>query len=254
MSDDEKFLFIGGDGEELPEPIKELLKSIIGNTLHSESAHDSDADVINPAVEQYNLGPNDLCVIAEGDVEAADEQMFDLVELLDPAEFAGEFPDWEERVMNSYVLGNWYGEENEEGQLGWFPRVKLMKIDQDQWIKFWQHNFGGVRLDIPSGWITQRFSELVIGLADANPDLDFPRPIQCMECGGLTVFIELRTTRMVRSQAGAFHGQTDKDPNHLYGISNVNDDRDAVWHLWCCSCDYRMEIPESVRIFYNERS
>lgn len=259
MHDDPEFFFVGGDGEEPPEEVIEFLRNLKNKLLGETPRHEVTADIVNPNQEQYNLGPGDQCLVILGQNEeprAVDDTTYTLVQILDPEEFTEEFPDWETRLMNSYVLGMWYGAGNDLGELGWFGRVNLMKINGWQWAATEAHNTGKKELLMPCPWLIRRYGETIEGLRIANPELEMPSPICCGHCSSPSVLMKYRQTQETIGIVGAYPVSLQgKDPNDFYLLSenSVRDERAA--QLMCLDCLETTFLDlDAQQIYFNTRN
>ena len=252
MSDDDGEIVWAGGPDDLPEPIREFLQNMIGQRVLHRESHDG-AEVVMPSSDQLTLGPGDLVVEAlDGSTNDHMKQIFTCVALVDPEEHAEQFPDWETRVLNSHVLGWWYVPNNEP-MLGWFPRYKLMRIEQWQFEALLDHN-NGKKLDFPCPWLTEVFNNTVHGLATANPEVARPSPIPCGNCGKRTVQAVVRSTTERRYNANWFEVPTDKDPEGFYVDQLTAHVETTHVELRCLNCDAHVDVPladEDVEETYN---
>lgn len=245
MTDDgDEFFVVGGNGEELPEELKHALRKILENVPTQETTDKISAEDLTPAFEQLQLVPGDLCLLAmdPGETVEVDKQFFTLVAIQDPKEHAEQYPDWAARLVNGYLPGMWYGEGNPGGELGWFSRVMLLKIEPWQWDEVTEHNARTRLINAPSTWMTRRYNEILKGLSEANPDRELPTPIACGECGSLTVEIILIKTTVRECLVGAFHHSKDKDPNDFYTTSNSSEVITGSAKLQCLTCKTETDL------------
>jgi len=216
----------------------------------SNAVGDQDAENLHPTPRQYALGPGDWAITAGSNTDL--DQNLQLVHLVDPADHAEEFPDWEDRVMGvdrpAHVLGYWYdklrGEEPIEG-LGWFPRVKLIPITEEQQQLFWEWTHEGDFPDTMPEWMEELFRTHTDELAKASPG-EVPRFVRCGECGGGKVILQLRHDITWSIPAGEVveDGQIKYCPAGQHAT-----DQSKSARLHCIDCHASMELgPEELRL------
>lgn len=259
MQDNNDFIFVGGEGDEPPEEVKEILRKLIsGQLLGQNTRHEVTADLVNPNQEQYDLGPGDHCLVILGQNEeprAVDDTTYTLVKVLDPEQYADEFPDWETRLMNSYVLGMWYGAGNDLGELGWYGRVNLMKIEPWQWDAVEAHNTDKKGLEMPCQWLIRRYGETIDGLRLSNPNLEMPSPIYCGTCSRPTVMLKMRQVTEVMGIAGFYPTSLQGKKNSDFYMLSENELKDeGTAALHCISCDAKAWLDlDETDIYFNTR-
>ena len=244
MDDDDDYEVIpfSGNLEELPEMIAKIISRSLAAKPNVLKPHDPISDRLMPSRAQLELGPGDLCLLAAAEQDP-DERTYQLAQLLDPIDYADQYPDWEERVVvRTYLFGRWYDGENDLGGLGWFPRVRLIKLDQWQWDQVMAHIRGKKPLEVPCRWMLQLFSEAVIGVADANPDVPMSRPLPCGTCGSLTVVARLFKSMDTEGVFGTFSNTPGKNPRDIYmGNTLYFKEEERAW-LRCISCGASVEL------------
>lgn len=259
MEDNTEFIFVGGEGDEPPEEVKELLRKLISEKLLGEPpAREVTADVVNPNREQYNLGPGDHCIVILGQDEeprVEGDNSYTLFQVLDPEEYADEFPDWEVRLKNSYLLGYRYDQEEELGDLGWVARVNLMKVEEWQWDEVQAHNSGQQTLEMPCAWLNCVYGYTIEGLRVANPDLEMPSPIFCGECGQPTVMLKMRQVSESFGIAGTYPvSRQGKKASDFYLLSEGAGRDIGTAELCCIACEATVEVDlDQHDVFFNRR-
>lgn len=239
MSEEGGAFFIGGEGD-VPEEIRKFLQHAVGATIFSDNVHERIANEVMPNEEQLSLGEGDTTIISSED-DAHSSTEFQVLKIMDPSEHADDFPDWEERLFNSYVFGQWYDADNLVGEYGWFPRVNLIKINDEQWDRVMNHIAKKERMTYPEVWLIERYNHTIVGLAKANPG-SFPVPMTCGECGRLTVTLDITGTKKKSYTVGTFTDNTDRDPQGFYSCSSSYVEEDFVGQLHCLGCGFKLQM------------
>jgi len=237
-------------GDDVPEQIQELLRKMISRSMLTGNAHDAVAEQVRPSQEQFDLGPGDFVSVSNS--EDGGGSVICAARLLDPNEYAEDFPDWEERVLNSFVLGTWYTPDQLQGELGWFARSKLVKLSPAQFSEFfeWIKN-GEVPNPVPA-WIAQRYNEVVIGLNEANEDF-MPNPLKCGGCGSLAQVLDVSYSHRSLHSVGRFRDKEGKDPNAYYAASQHSETEKRETLLRCLNCGATEDV-DGVEIFFHSGS
>lgn len=196
---------------------------------------------IQPLPQQLAFGPGDVAILATANTPL--EGDFTVLKCLDPAEYADQFPDWQDRLMgvgvggfvdswNSHVLCEAFGREDQELTIGWFSRVKLLPIakyrykEARSWLK------KGWPDEIPD-WVTKYHRKYSDALAVQAPD-KVPRSVICPNCKSNEV--ELKVSRRVVYSGMAGQLTIDGKPRYITVTDPVIDDS-HVSVLHCLSCD-----------------
>lgn len=246
--DEESFSFEFGG--ELPEELKALLQGITRKAMDSGLAHDHAADEVMPSKEQLGLVPGDYVAITHS--EQPSDSEFMIAEVINPELHAEEFPDWEDRLLASYLFVKWYSRGNLEGLLGWVPRAKLVLCSESQfqtmtsWIKG-EETLG----DNPPDWLVVLYNNALAGLADANPE-GMPYPVKCPDCGGFGVLVKLTKTATEHYAMGTGHEVRDeewKKENHWHVVTPYHKDYKTVADLLCKECGYETRLPDELEMF-----
>jgi DNA-directed RNA polymerase subunit RPC12/RpoP len=233
---------------EVPEELQELLQGLVSRAMLSNQPHRDQAvaDGVKPSAEQFALGPGDLAsVISTG----SDDRQLTVIEILDPEPYGEDFPDWEERLYKSYVLGRWYDTDTVTGEVGWFPRVRLVKLEQSHF----DYLLDLIRRDesitgIPPHWLVSRHAELVSGLNKANDNF-MPEPVKCESCGGRAVFVETTTTERKIYAPGTFNIE-EHDEASLYAYACYHTEESAEAVMVCMDCEREDDLKEQGREIY----
>lgn len=258
MNDQNGGVFFLGGGDDIPEELKAILQKMLGKALHTSNVHDDVADQINPSAEQYALVPGDRVIVGNetdgGDGLSVAEGEFTLAELLDPSAYADEFPDWEERLYNGRMFGRWFAPYQLEGDLGWFPRIQLVKLPE-QWM--WDRIMSWIRGEERPNfydhepWMTQRLNEVCEAVSVAN-DCSAPRPLPCGDCGALTTLVKAEVLSKYGLGVG-FFSHPDRDPTGLYQMTNVTEETVRSASLYCMTCKAEAPVDLDEITIYMDR-
>lgn len=195
-------------------------------------------DGLKPFQAQYDMGPGDLAIVSTA--ESFIDRDFTAVTLVDPAEHTEEFPDWEERLQNSYVLCQWISERDPDGDVGWFARVKLIAVAEEHFsnIKEWvaKQNFP----ESPPAWLTGYYNEYQDSLAQVTPGA-VPVTPTCPNCGSRQIQIHAMHVQRLAAQAG----ELSKDGQVKY-VARHDPTMDCTTeaHLHCMDCNDRGDLDD----------
>jgi hypothetical protein len=187
---------------------------------------------LKPTPSQYQIGPGVFAVIAGTDAKL--DQDLTAVKVLDPEQHAETWPDWQERVQNSYLLCQWNSALDPVGGIGWFARVRLIELDEDKyreirhWLEDWSNNAPS---DMPT-WMTERYNQYTDALAAASPGL-IPQTAKCGVCGSANVAFVFKHYTEFISQAGEL--QTD-GATYFVPLTDSRSECKSVAHLACHDC------------------
>ena len=187
---------------------------------------------LNPLDFQFGIGPGDKCLMATSNIPV--EEDFTLMEIIDHEKYTELYPDWEERFqMNRHVLARFFSLEDPEGAIGWFARVKLIPITEEQFAETEAWRVDGWPNDVPE-WVTEGFTRYTDALAERAPTL-IPVLVTCgnQDCQGRDVHLHISGRRRFDARAG----EIQRDGKTVY--VPVNDPGgDTTWaaHLMCTDC------------------
>lgn len=174
------------------------LMAMLLNNNSFLGASESVEDTIMPLDEQLNFGPGDAAILASANTGL--EQDFAVVRGVDPEQHAETWPDWEERLLKSFVLCEIFSRSDPDISLGWINRVKLLPIKAYRYkdLRRWRKN--GFPDDMPE-WIMACYRKYTDALSERAPNV-VPRAVTCPKCGKRNV--ELVVTRRLeyRGRAG----------------------------------------------------
>jgi hypothetical protein len=198
-------------------------------------------DVVNPTSEQYALQHGDGCIIV-GTRSTVDRD-FNIGVVLDPADHAKLFPDWEERIFKGYLLLGWKSTDDPIGDLGWFSRSKLMRVEPERYKELVGYLDGdGLPDEIPD-WLKERFYAYSEDISLTNVTKDGDRLIPVLTSCGLcssrevelhvnyTVAIKARASEVIKGGVKSFVFQ---------GEPSTEDANSA--HLHCKVCGAKGEL------------
>ena len=216
-----------------PHPLMALLldqNSFVGQSIDVENQ-------IMPLDEQLSFGPGDTAILAGSNIPL--EQDFSVVRGMDPEEHAETFPDWEDRLLNSYVLCEHFSRADPDISLGWFSRLKLMPIPAERYeeaVMWLQIGFPNKMPD----WADEVYHKYTAQLSERAPDV-VPLQVTCPNCHEHSV--ELLVVRRIeyRMKAGQVQheGETKYVPLHPPDEEGSHSAR-----LHCTKCDSTAELDD----------
>ena len=257
MNEEGVAVFSSDNMEEMPEEIREILSRVIAGKMVSAmaqkvvSGHASGADRLNdeymPSSGQLNLNAGDKCVVSYGGVEDQSAGIL-LLEILDPAEHEAQFPDWEERVYNGWLLGKYWTKDHleldEEPDLGWFSRISMLKLEEEwQWPLYWKWMQDGTLPENPPPWVLTHYLDIFQGISENNNDL-LPNAYQCGECGSRAVLLVATRTEEFKYFVGRHprYDQKYETENGVYAYTRYGKKEDSVTHIECYECEHIEKI------------
>jgi hypothetical protein len=245
--------------EMLPEPVRLLIAKVMASKLvHATaqgmiSGREPGSDRLNDQYmasnQQLSLNAGDKCVVSYGGVEDQTGEIL-LVELVDPAEHETDFPDWEERVYNGWLLGKYWTKEHaevemEEPDLGWFSRISLLKIHEDwQWPIYWEWMKAGTLPADPPAWLLHMYVEIFKGISENNDNL-LPIPTKCEACSSEALLVVTKRWVEAKFFVGSSERYDEKfdRENGYYGFTRYGVMHDQEAHLQCYDCEHVQDIP-----------
>ena len=257
MSDD-PIVFGPFEGGDLPEELKAIIANLVGGISMNTTglAHDRTEDEVHPAEEQLNYGPGDyVAVTQDRQVGESIGHAFEIGVVVDPAEHATTFPDWEDRLFKSYLLLNYYASNETDGDLyGWFPRTQLVKFPKDQWEQLLEMVKSGEAGNFAQPpWMTVRYHEVLAQLAQKNPDL-MPPVVRCPVCDGYGVVFTVTKTMKESYAMGYNPAESDGTypwNNSLFKVCDVAGKYTTKTTWVCNSCGEEDTLPEEIGLYGN---
>lgn len=241
--------------EDMPDEIRRMLTGIMQRIMSDriKSGHTADLATENlmPSDRQLSLKPGDRCVQSDG-LKSGNTQGAPLTicELLDPEQHTEDFPDWETRMLNSYVLCRYWTNmelthEFDVPEIGWFSRVHLIKVPENY---MWEELRGYVIHNevpvIPPAWLCQMLVSNAVEIGRVNGDF-IPSPTRCPECGSTAVMLSIH-----QSMTDLFYiGH--RDPEHYEHDTNVftYGQYSRLYSnkktLLCMACEYAEDLDDS---------
>lgn len=204
-------------------------------------------ELVKPVSRQFNLKPGDYAVAMTSD-SIVDKELA-IMQLVEAEDYKGVYPDFEERLMKSYVLGNWKGAMDPQTTLGWFARCRLLPISPEQYEELDKGIEAGEVLNKFPEWFLEEFQKLQDELAKEQPDSIYVAAT-CGKCGSRdcevhwTCEIEGRSKALMRVD----EGQERYSPAEEHGT--------ITWgaHIHCNDCHAvgdldrdEFEKPEALR-------
>lgn len=195
---------------------------------------------LKPTDQQFALKPGDHAVtIATNSIV---DQDFVCIEILDPEQHKEEFPDWEHRLQNSYVLCRWFSAKDVHGGIGWYTRVKLVPITDEQYADVEQRRDQDEGFaDEPPDWLYDAYDNYMDALHQREPS-KVPAPVSCPHCQSRNT--ELNITYSVSLSAKA--GMLIKNGKEKYvQVTDIEKEESLDAHLFCGDCRAKADLDES---------
>ena len=190
---------------------------------------------IMPVDSQLNFGPGDVALLAGANTPL--EHDFAVLQAMDPEQHAEMFPDWEERMLNSYVLCTRFASSDPELSLGWFSRVKILPISQEHYteaLTWLEHGFPEPLPD----WCEDYHRALTDELAQVAPEV-VPKAATCPGCGSRNVALIVRRRLKYQAKAGVIM----HDGHQLWvPITEVEDESSHTAKLVCTECKSNADL------------
>jgi hypothetical protein len=185
-------------------------------------------DEVRPTESQYAIQVGDNVLIASTSAHIDHDLGFGVV--VDPLEYQALFPDYEDRLLRSFLLIKWRSRDDNLGDLGWFSRVKLIPISEDQGEQangWFETGFP----EEPDAWVRDSYTALTQELATFNEGV--PSPVICPGCGSNnTVLRAIKTNQMV-GQVGVV---TQNDQTLYVFLGPTHDHEDIGFRITCSDC------------------
>lgn len=207
------------------------------------------ADQVRPTPEQLRAQPGDLALLAASNAVINIEMSIAI--LLDPAEYAETFPDWEDRLMRSWVLARWTTSDGQDTDVGWFERARLIPLDQAQYDELLallpQLDTEEDTDALIPDWVKVKYRGLMEAMHASDPD-KVATPVICGKCGGREV--ELHGTRYSRFRVEVGIQKLD-DGDKYVNLDSIEMDESNQFHLHCGDCGAYKEVErDEVRIHH----
>lgn len=213
---------------------------IIGFMINSVNllADIGETDDLRPSPSQYALAPGDKAVMA-GSNSPMDNQLTAL-EVLDASEHAERWPDWEERLQKSYLLCSWVSNRVQIEEIGWFSRVKLIQLtnDQHQELSTWISD-GNLPDEVPD-WMREVYKDYTEHIHAASPNL-IPRNAICGNCGGDRVLLQLHHHSQFTAPAGVL---VEDGKEYTVHMGEGKTECTTSGRLHCSECHSSRELEE----------
>jgi hypothetical protein len=174
-----------------------LMMMLLNQSAFAGGAESVENEIM-PLESQLTLTPGVHCMVAASNTPL--ERDFVMATMVDAEQHSGDFPDWEERMLNSYVLCEYWSRDDPDTHLGWFSRLKLVPIteehyqDADSWRPDdWPH-------EMPD-WATDYLRIYTDQLSDRAPER-VPHVVSCPNCGERDVQIKVVRRLTYEARAG----------------------------------------------------
>lgn len=195
-------------------------------------------DEVQPIDAQYRFGPGDAAILAQANTPL--EHDFVVVKCLDASKYSETYPDWEERLMNSFVLCEVFTRSDPNISYGWISRLKLMPVSNYRYRQMRKWLKEGFPPDLPE-WVHEYHNKYTDELAKQAPHV-VPRTMTCPNCNGLNVNLVVTRTLTYSAKAGSLlHDDVDK----IVPISDVDEESEHVAKLRCQDCNSLADLEDS---------
>jgi len=184
---------------------------------------------IMPIDAQLNFGPGDVAMLAGANTPL--ESDFAIVQAIDPEQKAETYPDWEERLLNSYVLCSKFSKNDPEVSIGWFSRVKILPISHQHYEEALGWLVNGFPDEVPS-WCETYHHRYVDQLAQHAPEI-VPRGVVCPYCESRDVALIVQRRLEYTSKAGTV---LHDGKNLFVPINQVEESSTHTATLRCKNC------------------
>ena len=218
-----------------------ILALVFNNTSFVGPAEEVENEV-TPLDSQLNLQPGDHAIAATANTPL--ERDWIICTVIDPEAHAEIFPDWEERLLNSFVLCEYDSMEDPspEARIGWFSRVKLVPISEEGFARTreWLPDKWPDLAKLPPDWIVEHFDEFSDALSERAPKR-VPTAVKCFNCGGRQVHLEVSRRMEYSVRCGRI---TRDDKEMLVSMADVEVKDNHVAKLHCLDCDSYADLKD----------
>lgn len=190
-----------------------------------------------PLDAQLFFGPGDVAMMAASDTMLDSD--FTLIQAVDPAQFAETYPDWEERLLNSYVLCNIFSRDDPIMHLGWVSRVKVLPISSEHYEEALTWLEKGFPMEAPD-WTLEYFRQYTDALSERAPGL-VPKAVTCIHCESREVELIVKRNLTYTSRAGVI--LIEGVERHI-PLSEVQEASTHTAQLHCTNCHASADLSD----------
>lgn len=194
-------------------------------------------DTITPLPEQLDFGPGDAALLAGANTML--ESDFVVARCVDAAKHAESYPDWEERLWNSYVLCELFSSQDPSLYLGWVSRLKLMPMSGYRYRQARKWLKEGFPDDLPA-WVEQIYQHYTDQLAKEAPTM-VPTTVTCPNCGETGVEIRYTTRTKYKAKVGRLMVEGEEK---FVPLSEPDEERSLTAELRCPDCDAHADLAD----------
>lgn len=212
-----------------------LMVMMFQNSSFAGEAENVENEIM-PLESQLTMTPGTHCLVATASSQL--EQDFVVATMLDAQAHSQAFPDWEERLLRSYVLCDYWSEEDRTTNIGWFSRVKLMPISDEHYesMEDWRTAWP----DTPPSWVVDYLRDYTDQLSRRAPEW-VPHAVTCPVCTGRDV--SLRVFRQITFHAVA--GQIiHDDETKFIPLTEPTIDSSHIARLICGDCGSTADLED----------
>lgn len=216
-----------------PNPMMMIMFDNMGFVGESETVEQA----VRPTDEQFAFNIGDTALLAMANTPLENDLV--VVKMLRASKYADEFPNWEERLLNSYVLCKIFSRADTETSMGWVSRLKLVPITKYRYkqARAWQKD--GFPEYLPE-WVVRRFEEYTNSLAEQAPD-SIPRSVKCPGCGSTDIVLQVARRLVYKGRAGLL---TINGVDQYITVSIPEEEDTHVAELYCTDCDSRATLTD----------
>lgn len=186
---------------------------------------------------QYAIKPDDYVVVAS--TNAVIDNDLTVAQVLDPEQYADEFPNWQETVHRSYVLCRWHSLLDPEGDVGWLQRVQLCPIAKEHYDQLLEWTTSNTHPEDAPDWLKAYYAEFNSELSKVTPN-EIPAEITCEKCQTLGMKFHAANLVQLRGKAGKLV----RDGKEIYVPTDRETKVEAQAHLHCDECGHTIDLDE----------
>lgn len=184
---------------------------------------------IMPLPEQLAFGIGDCGMLAGANTPL--ERDFAMVQGLNPEECAETYPDWEERLLKSYVLVTKFSKQDPELSMAWVSRVKVLPISAEHYAEAltWLEESWP---DEAPDWTEEYHQRYTDALALRAPEV-VPHRASCPYCQSRHITLEVVRKLTYTAHAGVI---TIDGKEKFVPSSDTTDASTHIARLRCADC------------------
>jgi hypothetical protein len=152
-----------------------------------------------PTTQQYAVQVGERVILAKTGSKMDQDIVFGVV--LDPEEHKEDYPDFQDRLLRSYMLVRWRSTLDSRGDNGWFARARLIPItDDDNWDEVEKWFLTETFPERFPDWLNELYTSLTESLSEVNANI--PKLVRCPGCDSMNVNLKAVHTAYIVGRAG----------------------------------------------------